>query len=832
MKRTTIFCLVITVLFAASTRAAQPQTLAQLDDAIKAASGFKPGGDSGPMRRIEDIAIASLADGELRAAVEGRLIGMLKSDATVDAKMFACRMLQTIGTEACVPALAELLTDANLSHGARYALGRMEYAAAGEALIGALDKTPGALQAGIVNTLADRGEQGAKGKFMRLLKSPDAMVARAAARGLGRLGGDDAVEALLAARGRASGALVDEINDALLVCAERYLAQGDNEKAYAAFNHLEGHQPVARLRGIVAAGGPESAAFLAGVIRQSQGEMQKSALALVPLVKGPAATDAFVAVLPALSAEGQELMIRALGERGDATATAAIAAATKSEHERVRLAAIDALGSVGDASAAPILAAAAAKAGGSERLIARASLARLGGAGVDAALLDGVSDPDAGVRAECIRALADRKATGAKGRLLAATKDDDAAVRREAFRAVGILADGGDLDALMALMIAPKEAQDRAAIEQAIVSVFGRLEDKGAQAAAVLRALPTAPAEARPALIRLLDVPATPAALAAVREALAGDAAMRDAAVRTLADWPDAAPADDLLRIVGSDAAQVHKVLALRGYVRMAGLSKDATAMYVRAMELARTDDDRKLVLGGLGNADSAEALALVEKYLSDAALKAEAALAAVQIADRLRSTDAAGAKASLKRVIAATDDADLRQKAQEIINEMEQYEGYILTWLTDGPYMLKGKDSRTVFDTPFGPEKPGEAVTWRKLDKGVGSWDINLESMYGGRNHAAAYVKTRVWSPTAQKVRLELGSDDAIKVWLNGRKVHEAYQHRGLSPRQDRVETDLKQGFNDLLLKVVDHEGGWQFCCRIRKPDGSAIENLRFQAE
>jgi hypothetical protein len=117
-------------------------------------------------------------------------------------------------------------------------------------------------------------------------------------------------------------------------------------------------------------------------------------------------------------------------------------------------------------------------------------------------------------------------------------------------------------------------------------------------------------------------------------------------------------------------------------------------------------------------------------------------------------------------------------------------------------------------------------------LDKGVGSWDINLESMYGGRNHAPAYVKTRVWSPTAQKVRLELGSDDAIKVWLNGRKVHEAYQHRGLSPRQDRVETDLKQGFNDLLLKVVDHEGGWQFCCRIRKPDGSAIENLRFQAE
>jgi len=88
------------------------------------------------------------------------------------------------------------------------------------------------------------------------------------------------------------------------------------------------------------------------------------------------------------------------------------------------------------------------------------------------------------------------------------------------------------------------------------------------------------------------------------------------------------------------------------------------------------------------------------------------------------------------------------------------------------------------------------------------------------------------VWSEAAQKVRLELGSDDAIKVWLNGRQVHEMYQHRGLTARQDRVDADLKQGFNDLMLKVVDHEGGWQFCCRIRKPDGSAIENVKIQGE
>jgi hypothetical protein len=306
---------------------------------------------------------------------------------------------------------------------------------------------------------------------------------------------------------------------------------------------------------------------------------------------------------------------------------------------------------------------------------------------------------------------------------------------------------------------------------------------------------------------------------------------VRDAAVRTLADWPDAAPADDLLRIVSGQAGRVHKVLALRGYVRMAGLSPDPTAMYVRAMDLAQTPDDRKLVLGGLGNADSADALALVEKYLQDDALRAEAALAAVQIAGRVRASDPAAARTALKRIISTAGDAGLRQKAQDIINEMEQYEGYILTWLTAGPFVVKGKDSRAVFDAALGPEGE-EPVKWRRLDKGVGPWDVNLEAMFGDMDHCGAYMKTRVWSPEAQKARLELGSDDAIKVWLNGIPVHAAYQHRGLQPRQDVVDVDLKKGFNDLMLKVVDHEGGWQFCCRIRKPDGSALGDLKIQAD
>lgn len=122
--------------------------------------------------------------------------------------------------------------------------------------------------------------------------------------------------------------------------------------------------------------------------------------------------------------------------------------------------------------------------------------------------------------------------------------------------------------------------------------------------------------------------------------------------------------------------------------------------------------------------------------------------------------------------------------------------------------------------------------MRWKPLAQGVGSWDINLEVTFGGKDHCAAYMQTHIWSPTEQGARLELGSDDVIKACLNGKLVHANYANRGLSPRQDIVNVKLRSGWNDLLLKVVEHEGGWGFCCRVRKPDGSALDGLKVEAK
>ncbi len=302
--------------------------------------------------------------------------------------------------------------------------------------------------------------------------------------------------------------------------------------------------------------------------------------------------------------------------------------------------------------------------------------------------------------------------------------------------------------------------------------------------------------------------------------------------MRALAEWPDAAPADDLLELVQSTTVPATKVIALRGYVRMAALGKNPGAMYARALKLAERPEDKKLVLSSLGAADPGQAFQLVEPYLKDEGLKSEAALALVQIADRLRQTDTGRAKAVLKQVLAIAPEPPIRQRAQEVLNEAEALDGHILDWVGAGPYSEKDKEWRALFDVVFPPEQPNAEVKWVKLTKGLGTWDVNLGDALGGGDNVVGYVRTGVWSAAAREARLELGSDDGIKAWLNGKVVHANNTDRGLTARQDIAKIALREGWNELLLKVTNAGGGWAFSCRIRQRDGSELEGLKFEAK
>src|SRR5580692_1377299 len=122
-------------------------------------------------------ALPSWAEPAAIAGDEVQLMAILQSDHSLAEKDAACARLKWIGTARCVPMLAALLTDDQLSHSARYALESMPGPEAETALLQALAKTSGSNQIGVINSLAVRQDTVAVPALRKLLYGADVNAA-------------------------------------------------------------------------------------------------------------------------------------------------------------------------------------------------------------------------------------------------------------------------------------------------------------------------------------------------------------------------------------------------------------------------------------------------------------------------------------------------------------------------------------------------------------------------------------------------------------------------------------------------------------------------------
>ena len=99
-----------------------------------------------------------------------------------------------------------------------------------------------------------------------------------------------------------------------------------------------------------------------------------------------------------------------------------------------------------------------------------------------------------------------------------------------------------------------------------------------------------------------------------------------------------------------------------------------------------------------------------------------------------------------------------------------------------------------------------------------------------GAGSDRCGYLLAEILSDTSQDVRFEIGSDDGVKLWLNGDLLHTNNAMRGLSVHQDEVSGRLKAGANRLMLKISQGGGDWAACCRVRSTEGLHLEGLRIR--
>lgn len=786
--------------------------------------------------------LARSADG----TEEERLIAILQSDSPPREKDAACAQLKRIGTKQSVPALAALLTDDQLSHSARYALESMQAAEAGAALLTALPKTSGSNEVGIINSLAARKETPAIAQLGKLQSDANVDVAVAASEALGRIGGAKALATLETAGSSSTGAIHDAQIDALLTFANELLTQGEKSAARKIFQRLCDSEKkdsvrVAAFRGLILSSGRRGIELMSNAIAGADAPRQGAALQVASRLEGATVTTTLADLLLKTQAPVQIALLQCLAQRGDAGAMPAVASVADSPDSGVRLAAISALGDLGDGSVALLLAQKAAATTGAERNAARQSLLDLRRGAVTRALMEGVSGAEPKVRQELLRALGSRGDKSALPKLAELARSEDDSTRSASCQALALLAGAPQIPNLIQLVVDAKSDDARSEAAEALGVVYQRIESQvgHADAAPLAAAIRTAPLEARLSLLPICAELNEAAARDALRAAMNDpDPQVRGAAMSAVCDTRDAEMLPDLIGLARGSEEKKFRLMAIGACVRLSTREESVSIPVAAKLRAFKTILDgpldageERLLLSGLGTVPDEQALTLALPMLDDSAVRPEAARAVIQIAGAVSGARPEAAGAALRKVLEVSADPAAQEAAQAALQHIQEMASYIIAWQIAGPYEQTGKNFAALFDIPFPPEgAEGESVKWQALPAGTDPaqpWKMDLLQALGGEQRVA-YARTWIYSPDEHAARLELGSDDGVKVWLNGLLIHANNASRALEPGSDKVDVTLRQGWNALLLKVTQNTAGWEFCVRVGGRDGAPIAGVR----
>lgn len=137
--------------------------------------------------------------------------------------------------------------------------------------------------------------------------------------------------------------------------------------------------------------------------------------------------------------------------------------------------------------------------------------------------------------------------------------------------------------------------------------------------------------------------------------------------------------------------------------------------------------------------------------------------------------------------------------------------------WYRSGPYLAK--EGSVAYITAYEPESGVDLAAtyedgrakWVEVKPGLPDGQLNPLS----GEIAATYLYRVINAPTARNMDLSLGSNDAVKLWVNGNVVLDQNVQRGAAADQDKVNVALQQGENRILMKVVNYGADYQFYFR-----------------
>lgn len=193
------------------------------------------------------------------------------------------------------------------------------------------------------------------------------------------------------------------------------------------------------------------------------------------------------------------------------------------------------------------------------------------------------------------------------------------------------------------------------------------------------------------------------------------------------------------------------------------------------------------------------------------------------EVYDKVRAAMMASAKTAsgVERVFVGAKNAGERGR---MIPEL----GFVTKWQLIGPFDWNAGDGFS--DNPVGAPNidltkavaaGNKNLYWNEAYSG---YMLNLIGVFGEHSNASIFAHS-AFQGEAGAAQIRVGSDDGVRVWLNGEVVHENNTDRGVRLDEDVVPVTLHDGKNELIVQVTQGGGGWAMQLRVTKSDGTPIK-------
>jgi len=642
-----------------------PLHAADLNALAAEAAQYESGQSAEALREIEQRLCESVDNAAQRQELKQVLVRLLLPSASFEARRFACQQLATYGGEASLPALAALLKSSDTVGMACLALNTHLSAKANEVLREALTATSGPDRVQIIVALGERRDAPSVPTLMKLARDADSATAVTAIAALGKIAGEEALRSLSSLRRlndpqRAHAAVM-----ASLAAADRAAEAGSISEATEICGELlASSQPLhvrrAALEGMLRIDADGGLKRILDVLHGSDVPLKPPAIARIVTLDLPDVSKQFAGELSRLDPNGRILLIEALAARNDGDARAAIKEQVFVTDPTVRRAAMMALAQSGDAAIAAVLIEALStfKSEYDQRVISAGLSNMEGDEKVDESTTASLKNSSAPLRAVLIDVVRQRRSKIAMPVLLDEAGSPEEIVAKEAFRALGELASSDVAIPLVQRLVDLQAPSARNVAQAAVAKILAQISDPARRSAIVLGPLrQTGDTETRCSLIGLLHVCGDTQALEMAKAALQdADPRIRDAALRTLVSWPDAASWDQLAQAYRQSAVPRERRLALQGLVRLGHKENNSPTAglidrYRELLQHAGNNAELKLILSALAGCAHPDALTLVLPLRVNAQVKAEAEMAIRKIAEAIKDKHPEAVQTALQQL-------------------------------------------------------------------------------------------------------------------------------------------------------------------------------------